>query len=135
MGSDPSSANFEVKVHPRRDATSQRHMSSPSDPPAVNDRNFSLFRRWLPWLVPTFVGANIVLFILTMYVNDCPKHSFTGSSSCVAPFLGRFSFQPLKENPLLGPSSSTSVLVSFISKNTFFFYFCHLSYIFTTTNG
>ncbi|KAK6646065.1 hypothetical protein PHAVU_L006143 [Phaseolus vulgaris] len=107
MGSDPSSANFEVKVHPRRDATSQRHMSSPSDPPAVNDRNFSLFRRWLPWLVPTFVGANIVLFILTMYVNDCPKHSFTGSSSCVAPFLGRFSFQPLKENPLLGPSSST----------------------------
>ncbi|XP_016169986.2 RHOMBOID-like protein 1 isoform X1 [Arachis ipaensis] len=40
-----------------------------------------------------------------MYVNDCPKHLFRGS--CVASFLGRFSFQPLKENPLLGPSSYT----------------------------
>jgi hypothetical protein len=40
-----------------------------------------------------------------MYVNDCPKNSF--SDTCVASFLGRFSFQPLKENPLFGPSSST----------------------------
>ncbi|GKV08101.1 hypothetical protein SLEP1_g19782 [Rubroshorea leprosula] len=27
--------------------------------------------------------------------------------SCVARFLGRFYFQPMKENPLLGPSSSS----------------------------
>ncbi|CBI16118.3 unnamed protein product, partial [Vitis vinifera] len=38
-----------------------------------------------------------------MFINNCPKNSV----SCVADFLGRFSFQPLKENPLLGPSSST----------------------------
>ncbi|XAR50926.1 hypothetical protein NMG60_11005393 [Bertholletia excelsa] len=41
------------------------------------------------------------MFVITMYVNDCPKNSV----SCVARFLGRFSFQPFKENPLLGPSS------------------------------
>ncbi|KAF2291752.1 hypothetical protein GH714_035451 [Hevea brasiliensis] len=29
------------------------------------------------------------------------------SESCIGKFLGRFSFQPIKENPLLGPSSST----------------------------
>ncbi|KAJ0962429.1 hypothetical protein J5N97_030257 [Dioscorea zingiberensis] len=60
-------------------------------------------RRWIPWLVPSFLVANVVLFFVTMYVNDCPKYS----SSCFARFLGRFSFQPLKENPLIGPSSST----------------------------
>ncbi|CAL0324435.1 unnamed protein product [Lupinus luteus] len=38
-----------------------------------------------------------------MYVNDCPKNSV----SCIARFLHRFSFQPFKENPLLGPSSFT----------------------------
>lgn len=107
MGTDPSSTSIEVKVHPRRDSPARRPLPSPPNPPAVDDHNFSLFRRWFPWLVPTFVVANIVIFIVTMYINDCPKHSFTGSSSCVASFLGRFSFQPLKENPLLGPSSST----------------------------
>ncbi|CBI30545.3 unnamed protein product, partial [Vitis vinifera] len=43
------------------------------------------------------------MFGITMYVNNCPKNSI----SCIADFLGRFSFQPFKENPLLGPSSST----------------------------
>ncbi|KAJ6407871.1 hypothetical protein OIU84_011223 [Salix udensis] len=43
------------------------------------------------------------MFIITMYVNNCPKKSL----SCIARFLGRFSFQPFKENPLLGPSSMT----------------------------
>ncbi|KAK9280539.1 hypothetical protein L1049_014231 [Liquidambar formosana] len=43
------------------------------------------------------------MFLVTMYVNNCPENSV----SCVARFLGRFSFQPLKENPLLGPSSTT----------------------------
>lgn len=47
--------------------------------------------------------ANIVMFVITMFINDCSKNS----GSCVAGFLGRFSFQPFKENPLLGPSSST----------------------------
>nr|AIY60690.1 rhomboid protein Panut5887 [Pandanus utilis] len=62
------------------------------------------FRRWAPWLVPGFILANVVLFVITMGVNDCPKNSV----SCVAGgFLGRFAFQPLNENPLLGPSANT----------------------------
>jgi hypothetical protein len=54
-----------------------------------------------------FVVANIVVFIVVMYVNDCPKKNLGSERSCVAKFLGRFSFQPLKENPLFGPSSAT----------------------------
>ncbi|XP_078428535.1 RHOMBOID-like protein 2 [Wolffia australiana] len=68
-----------------------------------SDDEFRPFRKWIPWMVPSFVVANIAVFVVTMYENDCPKQS----SSCVARFLGRFSFQPFKENPLLGPSSST----------------------------
>ncbi|XP_024631648.1 RHOMBOID-like protein 1 isoform X2 [Medicago truncatula] len=90
----------EVKVHPRRGSP-----SSSSNPPVTRDRDFRLFKQWVPWLIPTFVFANVVVFIFTMYVNDCPENAFHGT--CVAPFLGRFSFQPLKENPLFGPSSFT----------------------------
>ncbi|XP_047334315.1 RHOMBOID-like protein 1 [Impatiens glandulifera] len=61
------------------------------------------FKKWKPWLIPSFVVANTVMFIITMYVNNCPKNSV----SCVARSLGRFSFQSFKENPLLGPSSTT----------------------------
>ncbi|CAA6673636.1 unnamed protein product [Spirodela intermedia] len=50
-------------------------------------------RLWTSWMVPAFVVANIVMFLVTMY--------------CVARFLGRFSFQPLRENPLFGPSART----------------------------
>ncbi|KAL4571769.1 hypothetical protein LXL04_018534 [Taraxacum kok-saghyz] len=65
-------------------------------------REVKHFKKWFPWLIPSFVIADIILFIITMYVNDCPKNSV----SCIATFLGRLSFQPFKENPLLGPSSS-----------------------------
>ncbi|KAM6555930.1 hypothetical protein CsatB_002949 [Cannabis sativa] len=47
------------------------------------------------------------MFIVVMYVNDCPKNNSGFQGNCVARFLGRFSFQPLKENPLFGASSST----------------------------
>ncbi|KAI5601540.1 hypothetical protein BDE02_01G098000 [Populus trichocarpa] len=64
-------------------------------------------KQWTSWLIPMFVVANIVVFIVVMYVNDCPKKNLGSERSCVAKFLGRFSFQPLKENPLFGPSSAT----------------------------
>ncbi|KAK8530692.1 hypothetical protein V6N13_030640 [Hibiscus sabdariffa] len=64
--------------------------------------------QWTSWLVPMVVVANIALFILVMYLNDCPNRKHTRLvGNCVASFLGRFSFEPLKENPLFGPSSST----------------------------
>lgn len=62
--------------------------------------------QWTSWLVPMFVVANIAFFVVAMYVNDCPKQPLL-AGKCVARFLGRFSFQPLRENPLFGPSSLT----------------------------
>ncbi|KAL9373195.1 hypothetical protein Peur_035439 [Populus x canadensis] len=63
---------------------------------------------WTSWLVPMFVVAHVVVFIVVMYINNCPKHLHTRfEGKCVARFLGRFSFEPLKDNPLFGPSSAT----------------------------
>ncbi|ONK56624.1 uncharacterized protein A4U43_C10F10850 [Asparagus officinalis] len=55
------------------------------------------------------VVANVIVFVVVMGFNNCPSHVSTDrfGSSCVAGFLHRFSFQPLRENPLFGPSSST----------------------------
>lgn len=64
-------------------------------------------KQWTSWLIPIFVVANIAVFIVAMYVNNCPKNNLGFEGSCVAKFLGRLSFQPLKENPLFGPSSTT----------------------------
>lgn len=58
-------------------------------------------REWVPWFVPLVAAVNIVLFAVAMYVNNCPAHASRRG------FLHRFSFQPLSENPLLGPSSAT----------------------------
>ncbi|GAA0174213.1 hypothetical protein LIER_27655 [Lithospermum erythrorhizon] len=64
---------------------------------------------WRSWLVPLIVVANVAMFIVIMAINNCKhnNHLQNGSGQCVAKFLGRFSFQPLRENPLFGPSSST----------------------------
>ncbi|KAF2607361.1 hypothetical protein F2Q68_00046631 [Brassica cretica] len=56
------------------------------------------------WLVSVFVLLQIVVFAVTMGVNDCSRNS---NDHCAARLLGRFSFQPLSENPMLGPSAST----------------------------
>ncbi|PON58350.1 Peptidase S54, rhomboid [Parasponia andersonii] len=63
--------------------------------------------QWTSWLIPMFVVANIAVFIVAMYINNCPRNNLGFEGPCVAKFLGRLSFQPLKENPLFGPSSST----------------------------
>eukprot|EP00897_Mesotaenium_endlicherianum_P000926 jgi/Mesen1/10834/ME000093S10355 len=64
------------------------------------------------WIVPTVVvTACTAMFIVTMGVNNCPKHLKGTVKKCVLKSLGRFSFQPLQENPLFGPSSSTLLKV------------------------
>ena len=64
--------------------------------------------QWTSWLVPMFVVANVAVFLVVMYINNCPKHKHLNfEGNCVASFLGRFSFEPLRENPLFGPSSRT----------------------------
>ncbi|KAM0838188.1 hypothetical protein ACQ4PT_061143 [Festuca glaucescens] len=56
------------------------------------------------WLVPLVVLANVAMFIVVMYYNDCPRN---GADCIGRSVLRRFSFQPLKENPLVGPSAAT----------------------------
>ncbi|XP_057852980.1 RHOMBOID-like protein 2 [Cryptomeria japonica] len=87
----PTTDNGEVQHQDRPHAIS--YMETPS-------------KKWKTWIIPAFVVANFVVFIATMAVNDCPKNS-EEPGKCVPKFLGRMSFQPLKQNPLLGPSSST----------------------------
>lgn len=72
-------------------------------PPPMGFHQVKHFKKWFPWLIPFIVVANTIMFIISMYVNNCPKYSL----SCLAPSLGRFAFQPFKENPLLGPSATT----------------------------
>ncbi|KAG6399295.1 hypothetical protein SASPL_140771 [Salvia splendens] len=62
---------------------------------------------WTSWLVPMIVLANVAMFVVIMFVNNCPKNHDGLHGDCVAKFLRRLSFQPLRQNPLFGPSSST----------------------------
>ncbi|XP_047312974.1 RHOMBOID-like protein 1, partial [Impatiens glandulifera] len=74
----------------------------------VGLKMYEPYKKHFPWLIPCFVLANIGLFIFSMYINDCP--STHGSNHCIGVnTLGRFAFQSLKVNPLLGPSSDTLV--------------------------
>ncbi|KAG2262848.1 hypothetical protein Bca52824_069927 [Brassica carinata] len=65
--------------------------------------------QWTSWLIPMFVVANVIVFFVVMFVNNCPKNSESHDPNhhCVARFLGRFSFEHLRNNPLFGPSSLT----------------------------
>uniref|UniRef100_A0A7N0ZVC7 RHOMBOID-like protein n=1 Tax=Kalanchoe fedtschenkoi TaxID=63787 RepID=A0A7N0ZVC7_KALFE len=56
------------------------------------------------WIVSLFVIFHLVAFMATMFVNNCGRESH---GECTLRSLGRFSFQPLPENPFLGPSAST----------------------------
>ncbi|KAJ8767681.1 hypothetical protein K2173_018239 [Erythroxylum novogranatense] len=80
---------------------------------ANNNANFASYyvetsdKAWTSWLIPMFVVANVAVFVAVMYVNNCPRNNLGFDGGCVARFLGRISFQPLRENPLFGPSSTT----------------------------
>ncbi|XP_054782045.1 RHOMBOID-like protein 2 [Prosopis cineraria] len=58
---------------------------------------------WFPWLVPLIFLANTALFVYTMYLNDCPNSSSPPVHCLFTHHLHRFSFEPLSQNPLLGP--------------------------------
>ncbi|KAK6142170.1 hypothetical protein DH2020_005225 [Rehmannia glutinosa] len=113
IGSSPES-EFGIKVQPRQ--SDPHPIGGPSPytpdkfrplppPPAPPRPYHASMKKWFPWLVPTIVTANIVIFIIVMYINDCPANS---DDKCVGEAsLGRFAFQSTHENPLLGPSAAT----------------------------
>ncbi|KAK2989050.1 hypothetical protein RJ640_018839 [Escallonia rubra] len=82
-------------------------------PPAYNssayNTEYASETQWTSWLVPLIVVANVAMFVVIMFVNNCPKNNLNlrSEGKCVPKFLGRISFEPLKENPLFGPSSNT----------------------------
>lgn len=107
-GGVPPKPEIQIQVHSKKGG----NLVYPVEPAAATTttsagpaayREIKHFKKWFPWLIPSFVIVNVVTFLVTMYVNNCPHNSV----SCFAGFLGRFSFQPFSENPLLGPSSST----------------------------
>lgn len=124
-----SSPEVEIKVHPRRSCDNhhspspQPRRSRPPRPPPPPS-SYQPFKKWFPWLVPTTVIVNIALFVYSLYRNDCPKKS----QRCLfEDILGRFAFQPTKENPLLGPSVKT--YVTFVCLLTYVTFVCLLAYI------
>ncbi|GAA0142822.1 hypothetical protein LIER_35641 [Lithospermum erythrorhizon] len=94
----PREDQLEIKVHPGRGGPSSR----PRPPPPR--RPYEPFKSWIPWLVPTIFMVNVVVFIMSMYLNNCPRNS----TDCIGQsLLGPFAFQSFRENPLLGPSAAT----------------------------
>ncbi|KAK9276828.1 hypothetical protein L1049_006365 [Liquidambar formosana] len=83
------------------------HMAARPPPPPCNPYFSPPPRKsWFPWLVLVLFWANIGIFVGTMKKNNCPER--IGADSCVFyAYLGRYSFQPLDENPLYGPSTTT----------------------------
>jgi len=91
----------EIKVQPRQ-TDPQCHRPPP--PPQPQPRSFRLYKKWFPWIVPSIVVVNSVLFLVSMYINNCPHNS----NRCIGKsVLGRFAFQNSHENNLLGPSAAT----------------------------
>ncbi|KAK4796829.1 hypothetical protein SAY86_029155 [Trapa natans] len=99
-------SEFDVEKGPHRPSSSPspRHHKHryPSPirmpPPTSHDQ-------WFPWLMPMIFLVNIAAFIYTMYVNNCPSRE--GNNCVFSSLIGRFSFEPFKTNPMLGPSSTT----------------------------
>ena len=106
----PARATTGIKPPPGRysNMSSDNGQYVPPTSPFFYDHSAAHERQHRTWLVPVVVLANVAMFLVVMYYNDCPRN---GAGGCVgAGVLRRFSFQPLKENPLFGPSTTTYVI-------------------------
>ncbi|KAL6137742.1 hypothetical protein ACLB2K_063031 [Fragaria x ananassa] len=110
MGKGPPSSDVE-KGPPER-GVEKRHQRSRPPPPQICPPPE---KPWFSWLVPLMFLINVIMFIVTMYYNNCPSQE--EHPKCVLPFLGRFSFQPIKENYLLGPSMNTLTKLGALFRN------------------
>lgn len=113
MAADPSKLQTQIDIKPP-----PLPFHAESAPETLQEPKLSFFasryrrtrrRRADTWLISLFVILHIVAFTATMVVNDCWHKS---GGDCAFKAFGRLSFQPLSENPLLGPSASTWVWFS-----------------------
>ncbi|PHU13825.1 hypothetical protein BC332_15030 [Capsicum chinense] len=98
-------SDLEIKVQPRNSGPKleERDERPPSRHP-IPPPNYQPYKKWFPWLVPVITIVNVALFIVVMYINNCPRNS----QNCFGTdFFGQFAFQDVHENPLLGPSTTT----------------------------
>lgn len=60
-----------------------------------------------PWMIPALALIHLIAFILAMSHNNCDRKGTDGgeNDNCIFTLVKRFPFQPLTENPLLGPSA------------------------------
>ncbi|CAK8535679.1 unnamed protein product [Lathyrus sativus] len=85
-------------------------------PPPPPPYHFPQPTQWFSWLVPLIFLANIAMFVYSLYINDCP--AYLNENDCLYhQYLGRFSFQPFTENPLLGPSVRTLRVLGALEKD------------------
>ncbi|ONI16193.1 hypothetical protein PRUPE_3G083700 [Prunus persica] len=63
-------------------------------------------KRYSPWLVPLIFLVNLGLFIWIMYENNCPSR-ISKDQCMLGQYLDRFSFQPWKDNRMVGPTPET----------------------------
>lgn len=61
---------------------------------------------WPIFTVAAVIGC-IAVFVVVMYKNNCPSKIVAPNECILQSSFKRMSFQPWKENPLLGPSSAT----------------------------
>jgi membrane associated rhomboid family serine protease len=102
-GASPAKKGVEARV---RVHDHDEHMFEPSPALPVKPKPFVPSKhRYLPIAVPVIMVGNIVVFILMMYWNNCPNHIEPGRK-CVASWMKPLSFQPWRENPMLGPRTA-----------------------------
>ncbi|RAL46406.1 hypothetical protein DM860_015399 [Cuscuta australis] len=130
MTAEEETAKYETKVDikssssalPPPPALAPPRLSLAGDDLAEEKRvNFPFFRPLSQksenaWIISLFVIVHLIVFTATMIVNDCWHNSH---GQCSVKFLRMVSFQPLHENPLLGPSASALDKVGALKKTLF----------------
>lgn len=95
----PYGGEYRLRVHDH----DEHQFEPPSPPPETKPEPFVPRKhRYFPIATPVVMVASIVVFILMMYENNCPRHIGPGRA-CVGKWLKPLSFQPWSENPMLGP--------------------------------
>ncbi|WCJ44559.1 RHOMBOID-like protein 8 [Euphorbia peplus] len=105
---------LEIKADNRPSFSSELHGSLFQQRKTPFFKSRSRRRRSDTWVISVFVIFLLIAFLITMIENDCWTNSH---GDCLAQVLRRVSFQPLSENPLLGPSASALDKVGALRKS------------------